>query len=551
MDQPHSALRPAQYAAQPAGAHGEILGVAAFAAEADTAMRLSRATALARWRSPAGLGFIATIPLILMVRHIVDLVVGVSRSGSWALELAGLYLGLLAVTIVIGALLTAVAMVRRSRAVMAYATPGATMTTRYQRDSLELTLATGTSVIAFGQIRELFAIGDSVFLRVRGARGIALPRELFPEAALQLMGRRLGSRPQARRTIVIGVVMASVLVAVGAALGALSLVPGGIGGTGHPAGVALRKSIPADYTSDTIAAYGNVAYIACFDGKVRFVDLSSGAVTAAVPVGQNSFGIAFDPATRLLYVGSDPGLGHNGKVTVIDTDAKVVRTTIGFDSGVWKLAIDSALHRLYVGEQIPKSRDALAIVDTGTNAVVGEVQVGESEKDIAVDSRTHLVYVGSELPEPIQVIDVASMKVTATIAFGDRVRGLAVDPQTHSLVAIGDETGSTGDAPRVLKIIDTVTNTIRSTLSLAPMAWGLDVDPSSHTAYVLEQNFAAGDDPKQNYESTRALDTRTGAVTSAVTIASGKDSEPEVGLAVDPVSHVILVADSVKLALLS
>ncbi|WP_040805025.1 YncE family protein [Nocardia concava] len=537
-----------RYAAQPLGsAYGAL--TASVVADAGSALRLSRAMALARWRSPAGLGFMAAIPLILMSRRIFEVVSAASRSDTWILDLVGVYFGLLAVTIVMGVLLTAVALLRRNRGVVLYASPGATMTARYQRDSLELGLASGPIVIAYTDIKELFAIGGSVFLRWRGSRGLALPRELFPDTALQLMGRGLRSPAQRKRTVVIAAVTASVLVVSGAALCALSLLHSG----GRSDAVALRKSIPADFTTTAVAVNANVAYVAGFDGKVRIVDLSTGTVNAVIPVGENPFGIAFDPATRSLYVANDPTVGHNGKITVIDTEAKVVRATIPFASGVWTLAIDPAMHRLYAIEVIPKSRNAVAVIDTGSNTVIGEIPVSTAAKDIVVDPRTHLVYVGSEDSEPIQVIDPASMKVTTTIPFGDRVRGLAVDPETHSLVAIGDEVHSTGDQPRILKIIDTVTNTVRgSTMLLAPMAWGVAVDPDFHKAYVVEQDVSRPiDDPKRNYESMRVVDTRSGAVTSSVTIASGKDTEAEEGLAVDPLSHRIVVADTRRLHVLS
>ncbi|WP_067689026.1 hypothetical protein [Nocardia jejuensis] len=155
----------------------------------DTALRLSRALALARWRSPAGLGFIATVPLILMARNIWNLITGTAPSNNPVFDLVKVYVGLLVVSVVIGLLVTGVQLLRRNPYITTYAYPGAQMSARLWPDALELSLASGTRRIAFHEIREVRPLAGAIFLRSNGAPVLVLPHELIPPAALELMGR--------------------------------------------------------------------------------------------------------------------------------------------------------------------------------------------------------------------------------------------------------------------------------------------------------------------------------------------------------------------------
>ncbi|MET8422570.1 hypothetical protein [Nocardia sp. NPDC004860] len=159
--------------------------------DADTTRRLSRVLALARLRSPYTWGFILLIPLILMSRRFIEVFIAANSPGWSVSNLFVSYFGLLAVTIVMGLLLTGIQMIKRNPSIAAYTAPGTPVSARFHQDSLELLLATGTTSIPYGKIKDLFGIGGGVFLREQGTRGLALPRELFPDKALDVMGRQL------------------------------------------------------------------------------------------------------------------------------------------------------------------------------------------------------------------------------------------------------------------------------------------------------------------------------------------------------------------------
>ncbi|WP_297616144.1 hypothetical protein [Nocardia sp.] len=138
-----------------------------------------------------------------MARRIWEVIIGAAASTNPVIGLIELYLGLLGVCVVIGLIITGVQLLRRNSYVTTYAYPGAVMAVRYWPDALELILPTGTRRVAYQQIRELRPMAGAMFLRPHGAPAIALPTELVPPAAFELVGRPPGSSVGSRVNAVI------------------------------------------------------------------------------------------------------------------------------------------------------------------------------------------------------------------------------------------------------------------------------------------------------------------------------------------------------------
>lgn len=160
----------------------------------DLGRRLTRATIPMTLRSPLTWGFILIVPLILMFQHIIDVFSNTSKNGSGLAGIVGIYFGLLLVTVVMFALVTALRVVRPPKQITAYAGSGRTISARYQQDSVDFILATGTTHLSYAEIDELIDLGDVVYVRYGTLKGIALPRELFSSDALAAMGRELSPR---------------------------------------------------------------------------------------------------------------------------------------------------------------------------------------------------------------------------------------------------------------------------------------------------------------------------------------------------------------------
>ncbi|MGV9663608.1 hypothetical protein ACWDUL_25710 [Nocardia niigatensis] len=182
--------------------------------DAETTRRLSRVLALARWRSPYTWGFVLLIPLILMSRRFIEIFIAANSPGWSVSSLFLSYFVWLVIAVGMGLVATGIQMLKRNPSIAAYTSPGTPVSARFHHDSLELILATGTITIPYCKVKDLFAIGGGIFLREQGTRGSVLPRALFPDAALELMERRLKARPSgiphlSRRTagvLVLGVV---------------------------------------------------------------------------------------------------------------------------------------------------------------------------------------------------------------------------------------------------------------------------------------------------------------------------------------------------------
>ncbi|WP_067819159.1 YcxB family protein [Nocardia inohanensis] len=160
----------------------------------DLGRRLSRATLPMMLRSPLTWGFVLIVPLILMFQHIIDVIGNTSKSGSGLAGIAGIYFGLLLVTVVLFALVTALRVVRPPKQITAYAAAGRTISARYQQDSVDFILDTGTTHLSYTEIDELIDLGDVVYVRYGTLKGLALPREIFTAEALAAMGRELSPR---------------------------------------------------------------------------------------------------------------------------------------------------------------------------------------------------------------------------------------------------------------------------------------------------------------------------------------------------------------------
>ncbi|MFC9993664.1 hypothetical protein [Nocardia sp. NPDC127526] len=168
-----------------------------YPADAGTALRLSRAAELARWRSPKTWASLAAFPLIVVVPRIIQTITRSSLSNPGLSGIIGSYFAVFAFALIVGALVTAVRLMRPNPQVTEYAAAGIRMRVRYDLHSMEVALATGTTTVIYHQIEDLAVIGGAVFIRPRTGSGFALPRELVPAPALALIrdGRRPGRGP--------------------------------------------------------------------------------------------------------------------------------------------------------------------------------------------------------------------------------------------------------------------------------------------------------------------------------------------------------------------
>ncbi|WP_369636217.1 YncE family protein [Nocardia sp. JMUB6875] len=508
-------------------------------ADSQTALRLSRVADLSIWRAPATWLFVAAIPLILMSRHIVDIVRNAVRYGGSPLELVGVYFGLLAATVVIVALMTAVRMLWPNKRVKAYAAAGMPIWVRYHRDSLEVPPATGHTRIAYDRIAEVVVGKTAVFVRPREGDGFALPRELVPEFAVQfLRSNRASPARIPRRGLRASLVAAgSVIVAVAVVAGIGFFAQSSKGyqtiaiDSPNPFGavIAVDSAAHTLYVANKVNSYDNSQR-----SSLSIIDLATNSVIGNLPLPYVPRGIAVDSGTQTVYVVSGKDKGDDtGTVTVIDRASGTVTATIrtGLDS--WQVAVDESTHTAYIlnldndGYSTPQTHvySTLSVLSRGASAVSPPKTIGKSGDidHIFIDSSTHRAYATGTAR-----LDTIDLSTLATIASTDAplsIESVFFDQPTRTAVLVGGSgdvaVGDIGRESR-LRLLDhyLLENTCKDR-----MLQEENIDAAAHRLYVA---------CRQEGRIT-VFDTDSGAVTDTLSL-----HEPD-AMAVDPATHTLYV----------
>ena len=90
----------------------------------------------------------------------------------------------------------------------------------------------------------------------------------------------------------------------------------------------------------------NRLFVGCRSGRLVVLDLATGGIVAALPIGAGVDACAYDPATGLAYASC-----KDGTVTVIQAgsgDDYTVAGTLRTEAGSKTLALDPASHRVFV-----------------------------------------------------------------------------------------------------------------------------------------------------------------------------------------------------------
>jgi len=151
-------------------------------------------------------------------------------------------------------------------------------------------------------------------------------------------------------------------------------------------------------------------------------------------------------------VGTIPGVGGNGATVCPNTGhgftsdhpqpsmfdvktmklIKTIEVPTGFSAdGIY---CDTSNDRVYIGSHPTKS---LMVVDAKDGTVLGNIDLGGTPEQTIGDGKGTIYQLLQEQPGGVAVVDVKTMKVTATYPFGDngRCNGLALDVKNRILFA--------------------------------------------------------------------------------------------------------------------
>src|SRR6476659_10054208 len=264
---------------------------------------------------------------------------------------------------------------------------------------------------------------------------------------------------------------------------------GGEGGTDYifadPVGRRLyitRGATQAQPATDTRPE------VPAFEKRLTIFDLDTLAPVGTIPgVGGN--GATVCPNTGHGFTSDHPDL------SMFDVKTMKLIKTIAVPAGFRADGIycDTSDDRVYVGSHPTKS---LMVVDAKDGAVLGNIDLGGTPEQTIADGKGTVYQVLQERPGAVAVIDVKTMKVTATYPFGDNggCNGLALDITNQILFAACSVIGPPGtpidpaNPSQKFVILSAKDGKILERLPLAGSSDGAAFNPATMEAFSTQGN---------------------------------------------------------------
>jgi hypothetical protein len=279
---------------------------------------------------------------------------------------------------------------------------------------------------------------------------------------------------------------------------------GGEGGTDYiyadPIGRRLyitRGAAVAQAATDTRPA------VPAFEKRLTIFDLDTLESVGVIPgVGGN--GATVCPKTGHGFTSDHP------QPSMFDVKTMKLIKTIEVPPGFSADGIycDTSNDRVYIGSHPTKS---LMVVDAADGTVLGNIDLGGIPEQTVADGKGKVYQVLQDRPGGVAVIDVKTMKVTATYPFGDNggCNGLAIDVNNQILFAACSAVGAapargtpgqpapagpppTPDPnarpPQTFVILSAKDGTILTKLPLAGNSDGATFNPATMEAFSTQGN---------------------------------------------------------------
>src|SRR4029077_7063687 len=306
---------------------------------------------------------------------------------------------------------------------------------------------------------------------------------------------------QMRRDALLRMLMIALLTSVGLAFQAGTDGPykvlktakvGGEGGTDYiyadTAGRRLyitRGATQAREATDTTPA------VPAFEKRLTIFDLDT-LDTVGVILGVGGNGAAVCPKTGHGFTSDHP------QPSMFDVKTMKLIKTIEVPAGFSADGIycDTSNDRVYIGSHPTKS---LLVVDAADGSVLGHIDLGGTPEQTVGDGNGTIYQVLQERPGGVAVIDVKTMKVTATYPFGDNggCNGLALDVKNRILFAACSVIGPPGTPPatdpgvkppQTFVVLSARDGKILARLPLAGSSDGAAFNPATMEAFSTQGN---------------------------------------------------------------
>ena len=194
--------------------------------------------------------------------------------------------------------------------------------------------------------------------------------------------------------------------------------------------VVAKVPVGKDPAHVVVASDGRTAYINNGgDNTVSVLDTGTQRVVAVIPVGASPHGLRISPDGKQVWVANLKG----GTVSVIDTASRkqVVQIAAGKGPAQVGFTPDGRFGFVSLSEE-----NKVAVIDPVSRKAIRKIAVGTVPIQLYAtpDSKLLLVANQGTAGKPgttVSVIDVASMKVAATIETGAGAHGVVIDREGH------------------------------------------------------------------------------------------------------------------------
>ena len=218
-----------------------------------------------------------------------------------------------------------------------------------------------------------------------------------------------------------------------------------------------------------VASDGRTAYITNGgDNTVSVLDTVAQRVIGVIPVGASPHGIRISPDGKQVWVANLKG----GTVSVIDTESRKQVTQIAAGKGPAQVGFtpDGRFGFVSLSEE-----NKVAVIDPVSRKVIRKIAVGTVPIQLHATPDNRLVLVANQgTPKKpgttVSVIDVARMKVAATIETGAGAHGVVVDRDgRHAFV--------TNTYANTVSIIDVAERKVVATVPVGKGPNGISMAP--------------------------------------------------------------------------
>ena len=210
-------------------------------------------------------------------------------------------------------------------------------------------------------------------------------------------------------------------------------------------------------------------------GAVWAIDTATDKVLAKIPVGTHPAHVVVTPDGRQAYVVN----GGDNSISVVDTAAQSVIATIAVGAGPHGMRISPDGKQAWVANL---KGGTVSVIDTESQKQIAEIAVGKGPAQVGFTSEGSLGFVSLSGENRVAVIDPLSRNVIGKVAVGTVPIQLYATPDSKFVLVANQ--GSPGKPGNTVSFIDVAGLKVAATIKTGAGAHGVVIDRDGRRAYV-------------------------------------------------------------------